>query len=285
MKNPWLATCYAVTLFLIPFLDLQAAVLKVHGAKTLCTPLLEGAERIRKERGLGLMVNNQGGSEDGIKKVYFNKADLACVVRFLNEKEKRILMQETIAFDYLVAVVKKDLPIDNLSKEQIKQIFAGGKSKWHDLDVSFPDLPIEPILTRKKSGTNKNIQEFFLGKDTPFREDALFVNTMTSVPKLLSEMKGLGGISLMSKSLLAGYESTLKVIHLDTIAPTTDNVSSGVYPYGRPVTLVYKKNTKRLSVINMLIRYLQDPKVNFFSGELVLNTPAANDPSSDSVPK
>ena len=287
MRKKWLGLCliWSMLLIFFPHQEALSAVLKVRGAKTLCTPLLKGAVRIRKERGVGVIVINKGGSEGGIKKVYFNKADLACVVRYLTDKEKRSLIQETLAFDYLVAAVKKSLPIDNLTKAQIKHIFSGSKTRWRELDPTFPDLPIEPILTRKKSGTNKNIQKFFLGKDVPFRKDSLFVNTMTSVPKLLSEMKGNGGITLISQSMLSEYGSTLKTVSLDGIAPTNENVRSGIYPYGRPVALVYKKTSKRKTVISMLIRYLQDPKVNFFAGKLLPNTPDSSSQTVGSLPK
>ena len=262
-----------VVLLILPTINqpAQAAILKIQGAKTLCTPLLKNAKKMRKEGKLALVVKNNGGSEKGIKKVYFNKMDLACVVRYLTEKESRILVQEVLAFDYLVAVVKKDLPIQSLTKEQIFQIFSGQKKRWKELDSSFPDIPIEPIITRKKSGTIKNIIKFFLNKKTPFREDSRYVNTMTSAPKLLTDMKEMGGITILSQSFVIGYENQLKLLALDGVEPTPENVRSGTYPYRRPATLVYKKKNKHQPSIDRLIRYLRDPTIDFFKGKLLPN--------------
>ncbi|HIJ85970.1 MAG: putative phosphate ABC transporter [Magnetococcales bacterium] len=253
--------------------EASADVLKISGAKTLCTPLMESADRIRTDRHIGLMVDNKGGSEGGIRGVYFNKVDLACVVRRLTEKEGRILHQETIAFDYLVAVTKKEFPVNNLTKEQVQSIYSGSRTRWRELDPAFPDLSIEPILTRKKSGTIENIRTFFLDEEIPLRNEFRYVNTMTSAPKLLVEMQEPGGIAIMSQSFILGYEDQLKILSLDGVLPTRENVLSAIYPYSRPVTLVYKEKNKRFLSIRRLIRYLRDPEVNFFQGTLLPNNP------------
>lgn len=272
MKNP----CFPLFLVSLMLLTLWvgteafADILKISGAKTLCTPLMESANRIRIDRHIGLMVDDKGGSEGGIRKVYFNKVDLACVVRRLTEKEGRILHQETIAFDYLVAVTKKGFPVDNLTKAQVQSIFSGSQTRWQALDPAFPNLSIEPILTRKKSGTTENIRKFFFDEEIPLRKDSRYVNTMTSAPKLLVDMQEPGGVAIMSQSFIQGYEDQLKILALDGISPTRENVLSGSYPYSRSVTLVYKKKNKRLS-IQRLIRYLRDPQVNFFNGKLLPN--------------
>ncbi|MBF0611502.1 MAG: hypothetical protein G8345_08195 [Magnetococcales bacterium] len=264
---------------LTPVLLLLVAALTTHsvwagdaisivGAKTLCSPLKEQAAALSQVVGSPLTVQDQGGSEEAIKQVYMGKADAACVVRNLTDQEKNAMEQKVVALDILIAVVKKELPIDAVTKENIKLAFSQDKKSWKELNPAFPDIPLEPVTTRKVTATEKNIQKLFLdGGD--FRPQTLEVDTMSSAPKLLQNRKELGAISIMSRSFFKGYEASLKILSIDGVLPSPATIQDGSYPYGRPVSLVYKKGSARQGDLDKLAAHVNGQVNEFFKGEMM----------------
>lgn len=83
------------------------------------------------------IVINATDSDVGAYSVLNNEADIAMVARDLTEEEKAELHYTKLAEDALVIIKNHDNEIDNLSTEQIKNIFSGLNKKWKDLQISL----------------------------------------------------------------------------------------------------------------------------------------------------
>lgn len=72
-------------------------------------------------------------SASGLTAAIRGECDIAMSSRSLKEYEAELLTAKTIAADGIAVVVNKDNPLENLSMQQLKQIYDGDFEQWNDL--------------------------------------------------------------------------------------------------------------------------------------------------------
>lgn len=76
----------------------------------------------------------QSDSTIGISSVIQGISDIGMVSRDLKQSEKdKGIVAEVIAMDGIVVIINKQNPIENLSKEQVREIYLGNIKNWEDL--------------------------------------------------------------------------------------------------------------------------------------------------------
>ena len=97
---------------------------------TTCLPIAEiAAEGFKEETGIDVLVSGLGSSA-GIEAVSAGTADIASSSRGLNADEQDLgLTPIVIAHDGIAVIVNDDNPVDNLSTEQLRDIYAGKITK------------------------------------------------------------------------------------------------------------------------------------------------------------
>ena len=102
---------------------------------TSVTPVIEKLkeeyEALNPKASIEIQSN---GSSTGIKSTIDGASDLAMSSRSLKEDEKQSLTDITIALDGIGVIVNKDNPIEDLSLEEVKEIFKGNITSWDDLN-------------------------------------------------------------------------------------------------------------------------------------------------------
>ena len=94
------------------------------------------------------------GSSAGIEAVSAGTADIASSSRGLNADEQDLgLTPIVIAHDGIAVIVNDDNPVDNLSTEQLRDIYAGKITNWKE--VGGEDLKIQVINRDEASGTRE----------------------------------------------------------------------------------------------------------------------------------
>lgn len=111
---------------------------------TTCLPIAEiAAEGFKEETGIDVLVSGLGSSA-GIEAVSAGTADIASSSRGLNADEQDLgLTPIVIAHDGIAVIVNDDNPVDNLSTEQLRDIYAGKITNWKE--VGGEDLRIQVI--------------------------------------------------------------------------------------------------------------------------------------------
>ena len=74
------------------------------------------------------------GSSAGIEAVTDDAADIAMASRELEDEEKETLKPEVIATDGIAVIVNKDSKVEDLTIDQLKQIFSGEITNTGDLN-------------------------------------------------------------------------------------------------------------------------------------------------------
>ena len=154
-----------------------------------------------------------------------------------------------IGSEAFVFFVHKDNPIDSLTVEQIKGIYSGKITNWKELGGA--DEEIEAFQRNEGSGSQSMLIRFM--GDTPIME-----------PETEEVVGGMGGIihqvvDYQSKSGSIGFSfryyvesiiahPEIKMIAVEGVAPTVDNIRNGTYPIVTPVYAVTYENNPNPNV-------------------------------------
>ena len=107
----------------------------VIGGSTSVTPVMELLREHYLEINPGAVIEVHGtGSGAGITGAIDGLLDIGMSSREIRDSEMEQLHQEiTICMDGIAVIVNKSNPIENLTIEQIRQIFTGEVSRWADV--------------------------------------------------------------------------------------------------------------------------------------------------------
>lgn len=197
-----------------------------------------------------LIEVNGGGSGVGIKGLINGTAELANSSRHIEEKEvaelkaKRNLdaKEFTVGFDALSVYVHKDNPLNEITMEQLGEIYrSDGKiTKWSELGVnSIPGGKGDEIIRvsrQNNSGTYEYFKEAVVGKKSEFKLGSLDMNGSKDVVELVGKTPNAIGYSGM------GYANpTVKMLKVAKkkgdpyVAPSIASTHDKSYPIARPM--------------------------------------------------
>jgi len=170
------------------------------------------------------IVVQGGGSGTGLTQVSQGAADIGNSDIFAEEKDGIDASQLTdhqICVVGMAAVVNPAVTIDNLTRQQLVDIFTGKTTNWKD--VGGPDQKIVLVNRPKASGTRATFKKYALGG----AEEAAGIEEDSSgtVRKIIKETPG--AIGYLALSYLDG---SVKAVSLDGVAPTKENIITGKYP-------------------------------------------------------
>ena len=105
------------------------------GGSSSVTPLMEKLEEAYMELNDGVTVNvQQSDSSTGMSSTAEGVYDIGTASRDLKDSETELgLVGQTIALDGVAVIVNLENDIDNLTTEQVNQIYTGEITTWDDL--------------------------------------------------------------------------------------------------------------------------------------------------------
>ena len=136
-----------------------------------------------------------------------------------------------IGMEAFVFFVHKDNPIDNLTTEQIKAIYSGEITNWKDLGGT--NQPIAAFQRNEGSGSQSMLIRFMDG--TPIMEPPTeMVNTFMDgiIEQVANYRSKAGSIGFSFRYYMEGIikNPDVKLLSIDGIAPTPENIRNGTYP-------------------------------------------------------
>lgn len=223
----------------------QASGTVVIAGSTSVQPLSEELADAFMSQNKEIKVQVQGGgSGQGIKAVEDGIADLGALSREVKDEEKGSVTQQIeIAKDGVAVIVNKESDVDDLTMDQIKQIYTGEITNWNQ--VGGKDAPITVVSREEGSGTRGAFTEItgIMGKDAEGKEvdnttkNALVQPSTGAVLQTVSTTPDtIGYISLGSLS------DSVKALKVDGTEATDDNVVAGTYKIQRPFLYVAGKD-------------------------------------------
>lgn len=199
-------------------------------------PLMEQSIESFEEKNPDVQVSAQaGGSGTGLTQVLNKTVDIGNSDVFAEEKldadQAKELVDHKIVAQGFGIVVGKDLGIDSLTKQQIKDIFSGKITNWKD--VNGPDEEIFLIHRTAGSGTRATFEKTLLDGDKALENDTLGATQDSNGAVLTAMKQNKGAISYVGLAYMMTEDakSALTVVKLDGVSDDKENICNGSYPF------------------------------------------------------
>ncbi len=157
-----------------------------------------------------------------------------------------------IGWEAFVFFVHKDNPINSLTVEQIKGIYSGEITNWSE--VGGNDEKIIPFQRDEGSGS-QSMMIRFMG-DTPLMEaETKTIRGMGAVvEEVVDYQSRAGSIGYSFRYYLEGIVQNpeVKMIAVEGVAPTAENIRNNTYPIIAPVYAVTYENNPNPNVARLV---------------------------------
>jgi phosphate transport system substrate-binding protein len=237
INKRWSLTIAAGLLILITVLagcnGSSANSITTAGSTTV-QPLAEKCAEAFMSHNPGVTITVQGGgSSVGVKSADEGTVDIGAASRELKESEPK-LVTHLLARDGIAIITHPDNPTTGISKEQVKEIYAGNITNWNE--VGGPDQEIHVVAREEGSGTRSAFEEMVMGgTEPPIISKAILQLSNGAVRTTVAgDAQAIGFLSF-------GYiDNSVKTLAIDGVDATPENARSGAYPVVRPLYFLTK---------------------------------------------
>ncbi|GED60048.1 phosphate ABC transporter substrate-binding protein PstS family protein [Brevibacillus formosus] len=192
---------------------------------TALQPLVEQAAKDFMAKNAGAQIQVQGGgSGTGLSQVASGAATIGNSDIFAEEKKgipANELVDHKVAVVGMAAAVSPQVKVDNLSKQQLIDIFTGKITNWKE--VGGDDMKITLVNRPKSSGTRATFSKFALdGKE---EAEGITEDSSGTVRKIIAETPGAIGYLALSY-----FNDSVKALKLDGVEANAENIATNKYP-------------------------------------------------------
>ena len=225
--------------------DQLTGKLVITGSSTIAPLVSEIGKRFESLHP-GVRVDVQtGGSSRGIVDAREALADIGMSSRALKEQEKDGLVSSILARDGVCFLVHKDNPIKELSDQQIREIFTGKLANWKQ--VGGRDAPITVINRADGRSELELFSHYFQVKPTDIKAHLIAGDNEQGIKTLAGNPNAIIYMSVGTSEYDAAQGVPLKLLPLNGVVATTENVRNGTFPFSRPLVLITKPDPKPLA--------------------------------------
>ncbi|GEK58048.1 PstS family phosphate ABC transporter substrate-binding protein [Marinococcus halophilus] len=227
----------------------------IDGSSTVF-PIMEAvSEEFQQEHGDIEAPVGVSGSGGGFERFIAGETDLSNASRPIEQEEEEALEEAGIEYTELelaydgitVAVNTENDFVDNLTFEELSQIFADGSDaqNWSDIRDSWPEEPIDIYAPGTDSGTYDYFSEAVLEEGDINREAQLSEDDNVLVNGVAGSQNAIG---FFGYAYYAENQDSLKAVPIvpeedgnEGIEPSEETINDQSYPLARPL-FTYVKN-------------------------------------------
>ncbi|NCU16843.1 phosphate ABC transporter substrate-binding protein [Pallidibacillus pasinlerensis] len=207
--------------------------LSISGS-TSVGPLAEKlAEQYEQKEEINIEIN-QIGSSAGITNSINGVSEIGMSSRDLKEEEVASGLTETIiAYDGIVVVTHPSNKVDDLTIDEVKQIFTGKVTNWQELGGD--DLEIVVVSREDGSGSRDAFQEIVGYSSGELIKNSIIASGNGNIKNTVATNKhAVGFISFEY------VDDSVQPIKINGVEATPENVLNQTYGLSRPFLFVYK---------------------------------------------
>lgn len=169
------------------------------------------------------------GSGAGIEAVVNGSADIGNASRSLKDGEKaKGAVENVVAMDGIVVCVDRANTVEGLTGEELADIYTGEIKRWSALGGA--DMPIVVVGREAGSGTRMAFEEI-LGLE----DRCAYANELDSTGAVMARVASTpGAIGYVSLDVA---NASVRVLPLDGVEPTAENIRAGNYILSRPFVM------------------------------------------------
>jgi phosphate transport system substrate-binding protein len=182
------------------------------------------------------------GSSTGISAIISSTADIGMSSRPVSKQEiaqaeaNGVAMKSiVVAFDGIAVIVNEANPIDELSADQVRQIFTGQVEDW----TAVGGMPgAISIYTRNTaSGTYKDFQKMAMNSEDYATSSQKMAGNEQIASEVAKNPSGVGYVGLAYVGMPG-----VKVVRVNGQLPSKASIRSGKYPYARETYFLVNAN-------------------------------------------
>ena len=185
----------------------------------------------------GVTVNYSGtGSGTGIQSAIDGTCDLGLSSRALKDEEKQNgAVENIVALDGVAVVIKPANGVEDLTVEQIAQIFTGEITNWSELGGTDGEIA---VFGREAGSGTRGAFEEIVGVEDTCKYTNEYSSTGDVIGNVASNPNAIGYASL------SAVNDTVKAVKVNGVAPSEDTVKDGSYEIQRPFVMVTKEGAE-----------------------------------------
>ena len=230
-----------------------SGTVRVAGSATIAPMIAEIATAFQKIHPAVEIEVRGVGSGRGVKDVKEGKADIGMVSKVIPVEEHE-LVPFLIARDGVGIAVHSDNPVKTITEEQIRDIYTKKITSWRV--VGGDDAAPYVIGASSDAGSTDLFLSHFRVALAQMQAD------FHGIPKerfaaLAKNPAAILYVSLADAERRAAAGEKVKLLPIDGIAATSDNLAAGRYPLARPLALVTKGMPA--GAVKSFLEYAQSP--------------------------
>ncbi|MBI1313474.1 phosphate ABC transporter substrate-binding protein [bacterium] len=233
--------------------------LVLTGSSTVAPLAVEIAKRFETEHPDVRVDVQTGGSSRGIADALSGVADLGLASRALKKDEvEQGLVGHQLAIDGVSVIVNADNPLSSLTSGQVVQLFTGAITNWSELGGEDADV----VIVNKAEG--RATLEVFLNhfglKNEQITADVVVGDNQHGIKTVAGNRLAIGYVSIGAAQSEADLGTPIRVLPVDGIELTTENVASGAFKITRPLLIVSKGEPTGLAAA--FLDYAKSPQMH-----------------------
>ena len=230
--------------------------LVITGSSTVAPLVSDMAKRFEAQHSDVRIDVQMGGSSRGISDLRQGISDIGMVSRALKENEKDI-MAFPIALDGIAMIVHESNPVEELTNEEIINIYTGKITNWREVGGS--DAPITVISKAEGRGTLDLFLKYFQLKSSDIKPHVIIGDNEQGVKTVSGNKNSISFVSVGTAEYDAGIGIPIKLLPLNGVTASTENIRNGDFPLSRKLNLV--TNAKPEGLVKKFIEFANSNEV------------------------
>ncbi len=232
--------------------------LTLTGSSTVAPLVSEIAKKFETEHPKVRIDVQTGGSSRGLADVTQGLADIGMISRALKEDETNEFQSFAIANDGIGIILQSSNPVQNLSDEQVVDIYTGKIDNWQE--VGGIDAPITVVSKAEGRSTLELFLDHFQLDNSQIQADAIIGDNQQGIKTVAGNKNAIGYVSIgaAERDISAGLP--LKLLSVGGVEASMSTVQNGSFPLSRPLNLVTTDTPSGLT--KEFIEFAQSEKVN-----------------------
>ena len=225
---------------------------KGDGSSTV-GPIIEKLnEKFAKDNSDVTVSNGTAGTGGGFEKFISGSTDFSNASRPIKDEEKKKLDDKGIKYDEFkvaqdgvtITVNKDNDFVDELTKEQLNEIYSKKKKTWKDVNSKWPDKEIKAFSPDQSHGTYDFFSEEIMDKKDIKAEKNADTNTIVQSVEKNKDSVGYFGYNFYKQNKDKLKEVKIKDENGKLTEPTKKTIQDGSYALSRPLYIY--TNEKKL---------------------------------------
>ncbi len=184
----------------------------------------------------GVRVDVQtGGSSRGVNDARSGLADIGMASRALTVSESDLL-GFAIALDGISIIIHRDNPVAALGRQQIIGIYTGAIRNWRE--AGGREAPITVVNKAEGRSTLELFLHHFGLENSALKPHVIVGDNQQGIKTVAGNPDAIGYVSIGSAEYEAGHGTPIKLLPLDGVEASIENVRNGRFPLSRPLNLV-----------------------------------------------